>query len=312
MKELGRLKKISLREIWKREPEFSAWLANDTNLSLLSEKIGIGILSEELEAGVGDFSADILAKEDGGERLVIIENQFGNTDHDHLGKLITYASGRNAKVLIWITEHARDEHRAAVQWLNENTDKDIGVFLVKIEVLTIGDSQPAPQFTVLEAPNDWVKSTRQATVPITDTKKQQAVWWNSFLDYAMKKDAFKKLFNRVKANPQHWLNLAIGSSHYHISLTATTQNKLGAEIYITDNKHLYEYFHEHKNDIEAELGFEMDWQLLPDRRASRIEVTTNGDFTNLEAAQGHFEWYCEKAIAFKKVFSKYAREALKS
>lgn len=138
MKQLGKLTTVPIRSIWKKEPEFSAWLAEKENISLLGEEIGVEILAEETEAGVGDFSADILAKEDGGERLVIIENQYGNTDHDHLGKLITYAAGRGAKVLVWVVEKPRDEHRAAVQWLNDNTAVDIGVFLVQIEIYAIG------------------------------------------------------------------------------------------------------------------------------------------------------------------------------
>ena len=302
-KTLGVLTKVPIRDIWKKEPDFSAWLAEDANLALLGKKVGVDILTEETEAGVGDFSADILAKEDGGERLVIIENQYGDTNHDHLGKLITYAAGRGAKVLIWVVEDARDEHRAAVQWLNDNTAADIGVFLVQIEIFVIGDSQPAPNFTVLVSPNDWVKSTRQ-NASASERSKKQAAWWTAFMDYALANPEFKKYFNRRKGQGQHWLDLPIGSSQYHIALTVT-QNRLGAEIYISDNKSIFTAFYEHKAEIEKELGFEMDWQPLPEKKACRILVTCPGDFTDLAGDNKYFEWYCNKAITLKKVFPKY-------
>lgn len=305
MKELGKLTKRPIRDIWKKETEFSAWLAEDENIARLGEEIGIDILTEEIEAGIGDFSADILAKEDGGERLVIIENQYGNTDHAHLGKLITYAAGRGAKVLVWVVEKPRDEHRAAVQWLNENTNADIGVFLVQIKVLSIGNSLPAPQFTVLESPNDWIKSTRQ-NASLTERKKEQAEWWTSFSDYAMNQPDFRKVFNRRKARPQHWFDLPIGKAGCNIRLSVK-ENLLGTELYISDDKVLYKNLLERKNDIEKELGFKMDWQELPEKKACRILVTFSGNFSRLTKDEQFFKWYCEKAIVLKKVFPKYLK-----
>ena len=305
MKQLGKLTTVPIRNIWKKEPEFSSWLAEKENISLLGEEIGVDILAEETEAGVGDFSADILAKEDGGARLVIIENQYGITDHDHLGKLITYAAGRGAKVLVWVVEKPRDEHRAAVQWLNDNTSADIGVFLVQIEIYVIGDSQPAPKFTVLESPNNWIKSTRQ-NASLSERNMKQASWWTAFLDYAMEQPEFKKQFNRRKPQPQHWFNLPIGSAQCHISLTVT-KSQLGTELYFPDNKDFYYSLFQYKSNIESELGFQMDWQELPGKKACRIIVTLPGDFTDLIGSEKYFKWYCEKAIAFKKVFSKYLK-----
>ena len=308
MKQLGKLTTVPIRNIWKKEPEFSAWLAEKENISLLGEEIGVEILAEETEAGVGDFSADILAKEDGGERFVIIENQYGNTDHDHLGKLITYAAGRGAKVLVWVVENARDEHRAAVQWLNDNTAADIGVFLVQIEIYVIGDSQPAPKFTVLESPNDWIKSTRQ-NASLSERKIEQVAWWTAFMDYAMEQPEFKKQFNRRKPQPYQWFSLPIGSAQCHIELSVT-KSQLGTELYLPDNKEFYYSLFQHKNEIEKDLGFEMDWQELPGKKASRVIVTFPGNFSKLNELNRNkdfFKWYCEKAIAFKKVFSKYLK-----
>lgn len=305
---LGVLEIVPLRKIWAKEPEFSAWLAEPDNIKQLANELGIDMLSEETEAGVGDFSADILAQEDGGNRKIIIENQYGETDHKHLGQIITYASGRNAEILIWVVEKARDEHRAAVQWLNENTASEIGVFLVQICVYRIGNSNPAPKFTVLESPNNWLKNTRRnVSGTVSEGGQKRIDWWNSFMDYAMKRDSFRKLFNRRKGSPDNWLVLPLGSSRYYISLTAKTNRLLGAEVYIPDDKELYQHFFNHKEVIEKELGFTMDWQPLPNKSAARIEITRTGDFTNLENAAENFQWYCEKAEAFKRVFPKYMK-----
>lgn len=305
---LGVLEIVPLRKIWAKEPEFSAWLAEPDNIKQLGNELGLDMLCEETEAGVGDFSADILAQEDGGTRKIIIENQYGETDHKHLGQIITYASGRKAEVLIWVVEKARDEHRAAVQWLNENTASEIGVFLVQISVYRIGDSNPAPKFTVLEAPNNWLKTTRRTSSgTVSESGQKRIDWWNSFMDYAMKRDSFSKLFKRKKGSADNWLVLPLGSAKYHISLTAKTNRLLGAEVYIPDDKELYHQFFAHKDAIEKELGFQMDWQLLPGKMAARIEVTRTGDFTDLENAAENFQWYCEKAEAFRKVFPKYLK-----
>ncbi len=172
MKSLGSMKKIDdLRSVWQHEArDFSKWLAQDENLALLSSAIGIDIVLEELESPVGGFSVDLFGTEDGTDRKIIIENQLEETNHDHLGKIIIYASGKDAEVVVWIVSHARDEHRQAVQWLNQHTDSDIGFFLIEIELLQIDDSLYAPRFNVVERPNDWEKQVK-AEEGLSDTKK---------------------------------------------------------------------------------------------------------------------------------------------
>ena len=303
MDKLGVLKKEEIRKTWKKEPEFSTWLALKENMELLAKAVGIDILTEATESSIGKYSADIFAKEDSTDRKIIIENQYGTSDHDHLGKLITYTAGKNAQVLIWIVENADDEHRAAVQWLNEHTDADTGIFLVQIEVLRIGDSLPAPMFTVLERPNDWTKRNKQ--VVTSKTNQIQLEFWNSFMDYAMKKPEFSKLFNRIKGLPQNWLNLPLGSSEYQICLTAKTTGKIGAEVYINKRKDIFNNLESQRDQIEKELGFKMDWQPLPEKLASRIEVVLEGDFTDTTKWNHYFEWLMKKAVILKTVFPKY-------
>ena len=129
---LGKLKKIDLRKAWEHEAlDFTKWLAKEENLALLSEEIGVDLNLVETEASVGSFNVDILAEDSNG-RKVVIENQLEITDHDHLGKVLTYTSGYNAEIIIWIAKDIRDEHKQAIDWLNEHTDENINFFAIKI------------------------------------------------------------------------------------------------------------------------------------------------------------------------------------
>ncbi len=161
MIELGILKEIKdLREVWPHEAhDFTPWLAK--NIGILSETVGIDILIEETESSVGSFNVDIFATDADTGKKVVIENQLEETDHDHLGKLITYASGKSADLVIWLVRHARPEHRAAIEWLNSHTDEGVGFILCEIKVYRIGNSEPAPKFEIIEQPNNWVKEMKK-------------------------------------------------------------------------------------------------------------------------------------------------------
>ena len=155
---LGRLEKVELRDVWKHEAlDFTNWLAKEENITLLSDTVGIDIEIIETEASVGSFNVDVLAKDNNTESKIIIENQLERTDHDHLGKIITYASGYDAETIIWLVKGVRDEHKKAIEWLNNHLDEKINIFLVTIEVWKIGDSKPAPKYNIVESPNNWAK-----------------------------------------------------------------------------------------------------------------------------------------------------------
>lgn len=158
----GRLVKVAARAGWVHEAhDFTPWLAE--NLDLLGAAVGLSLELRNREHPVGRYSLDLLL-EDAQERAVIVENQFGSTDHDHLGKLLTYCAGVDAKVVIWIAETLNAEHVAALEWLNDHTLQDVGFFGVELELLRIGESLPAPHFKVVVQPNEWVKRVRPAAV----------------------------------------------------------------------------------------------------------------------------------------------------
>ena len=197
--------------------------------------------------------------ESGTNRKIVIENQLEDTNHDHLGKIITYASGKGAEVIIWIVKRARDEHKQAIEWLNQHTDINLGFFLLEIELWKIGDSLPAPKFNIIERPNDWAK-TMKTVDSISETQKLQLDYWNAFNEYAFNKEIFKNKFKPRKAQPQSWYSLSVGSSIYNIDLTVRTQRKcLESEIYFHGNKNVYDKFLEKKELIENEIGEKLEW-----------------------------------------------------
>ncbi len=220
-KTLGSLQRVDLRDFWEDEArEFTPWLAQEQNLRLLGEAIDIELECEATESRVGAFKADIVAKEVGTEDRVIIENQLERTNHDHLGKLLTYASGLGARVVVWVASEITDEHRRALDWLNEITGEQFSFFALEIELWRIGNSEPAPKFNLVCRPNDWAKSLIGPESPSepTETKLSQLEFWKGLVDFAKAKGTALSL---RKPRPQHWYNLAVGRSQFNLSSRPT-------------------------------------------------------------------------------------------
>lgn len=304
---LGKIKRITdIRSVWHHEEkDFSKWLAQEENLKQLSDSIGIDIVLEERESSVGNFSVDLYALEEGTERRIIIENQLEDTNHDHLGKLITYASGKGAEVIIWVVKRARDEHRQAIEWLNQNTGVNIGFFLVEIELWQIDDSAIAPKFNVVERPNDWAKQMKNAD-GLSETKQLQLHFWQQLSEFIKSNSSFSKEFSPRKAQPQHWYDLSVGSSSYHIGLTVNTQkNLLGTEIYIPDDKEKFAVFKKHAQEIENLIGEKVEWREAT--KATRIITLHSCDINIEDQWNDAFNWLMDKALLFKRVVKQFDR-----
>lgn len=304
---LGKLKEIKdLRKVWKHEAlDFTPWLAEEDNLAMLADAVGLEITLDETESSVGDFSVDIFATETGTDRKIIIENQLEDTNHDHLGKLITYASGKSADIIIWVVKRAREEHRAAIEWLNNRTDENIAFFLLEIKLYQIGNSDIAVKFEVVEKPNDWTKEIKRITSN-SPTLQARYDYWVAFNEYAYKHSNFAKSFNKRKASTDHWMTLSIGSSACCISLSQVRKfSNLIVEWYISDDKDLYHKFYSHKNSIESEMGVELEWNELPEKKASRILVYKTVDFDNKDNWSEQFDWMMDMAMKMKTAFKKY-------
>lgn len=304
---LSRLEEIrDLRTVWPHEAlDFTPWLAQDENMALLSDAIEIDMTVDEIESCVGDFNVDIFASETGTDRTIIIENQLEDTDHDHLGKLITYASGKSADVIVWLVKRAREEHRAAVEWLNNHTDENIGFFLCEIKLFRIGSSDPAVKFEVVERPNDWTKEVKKATFT-TDGQQLRYDYWAAFQDYAFQDPRFSGSFHRGKPSKDYWMSFAIDSSQCHIEASQVhKRNELSVELYIDQDKDLFHSLYAMRETIEAEAGLSFDWRELPNRKASRIIVHKNVSFDDRDRWSEHFDWMIDTMLAIKTTFKKY-------
>ncbi|HVX58450.1 MAG TPA: DUF4268 domain-containing protein [Candidatus Saccharimonadales bacterium] len=304
--ELSRLTKLPLRTIWKHEAlDFTQWLTLPDNLELLAETIGVDLNNAQTEVPVGQFNVDILAEDENGHR-VVIENQLENTNHDHLGKLITYASGLQAEVCIWVVAQARQEHEQAINWLNENTTEGANFFLIEVEAWKIGDSLPAPRFNIVAKPNDWAKTVKQSGSgnKITELKLQQQAFWEKFREYGEQHGSLVR--NWRKALPQQWYNIGIGSSRAKLAATVNGRDQIvGMELYIYSETDLFHELYANKQDIEAKIGYPLDWQELPDRKASRIIITKGGDYLDEKQQNELIAWLAQKAEEFTKVFKKH-------
>jgi hypothetical protein len=304
---LGKLTRIDLREYWKHEAfDFTRWLAEPENIELLSDEIGIGIQITQTEASVGRFNVDILAEEENTGRKIIIENQLERTDHGHLGQLITYAAGLEAEFIVWIVRDVREEHRQAVDWLNEHTDEQINFFLVAIELWQIENSPPAPKFSVISRPNEWKRAVRTSTQDgdLTDTKTKQLEFWQQLKEFAATSHPELKLRT---PRPQHWFDVAIGRSDCHVSLVVDSrEDKVRCELYIPDSKELYQTFLSCREEIEKELSISepLEWQELPGKKASRIRALHGFRFADASTWESAFGWLTETTSRFKRVFAK--------
>ena len=308
--QLGRLSKIDLRDVWKSEPaDFTQWLSRAENIAILSEELGLEIVVLEVEASVGDFHADILAQEETSGKKIIIENQLESSDHRHLGQILTYAAGLQAEYIVWIVRTAREEHQQAIDWLNSHTDDSVNLFLVTVELWKIGNSDPAPKFVVLSRPNNWARAVRSHgndAGAMSEIKIQQLRFWEELKTFAAEHRPPVRL---QKPQSQHWLNVAIGRSDCHISLTLhITSNKIACELYIPDNKALYHALYAEKDSIQEALSMvgTLDWQELPERKASRIRVMHPFDFDS-EDHKIAFQWLVETVIRFKNTFPNFWR-----
>ena len=309
IKRLARIQEIkNLREIWPNEAgDFTNWLAEEENLSLLSETIGVDLELIKTEADVGRYSVDILAKESNLGRKVIVENQLEDTNHDHLGKLITYAAGHDAVLAIWIVRNAKEEHAKAIEWLNDHTDDTVGFFLIEIKLLQIDESLPAAQFKIIVKPNEWAKAIKSDSdsKELTDTRQKQLQFWTDFRQYVG--ENFKS-FSLQSPRAQAWYDLRIGSSMAHLACRiSTTKNQISCTLYIENNKRLYDYIYSRKNEVESKLGIG-DWFCKKDSGFTIHKKTDNLTSNDKQKRKENFKWQISEAVEFKKVFLPMIRE----
>jgi hypothetical protein len=301
---LGNLEIKDPREIWNDEAkEFTPWLAKPENLKLLSEALDLELELEGVEVSVGPYSADIVANDNTSNCRVVVESQLEKTNHDHLGKVITYASGLEAKVLIWIAREFTEEHRQAVDFLNECAAGKLRIYAVVIQLFKIGDSPPAPYFNIVASPNEYAAAAQIKETGFTETKALYLDFWNNFKEHCKATGTGLSL---RKARPQHWFNIAVGRSKFSLSLSVSAMYKrLGCEIYMRGKnaKQAFKLLEQQKASIEKETG-PLQWQELPDGQDCRV-VLYKSDFDPAQKSgwPDGFKWLKAEAELFHKVFS---------
>ena len=265
MNDLGKLERVSLRDIWKSEAQdFTPWLAREDNLSLLGETLGIDLELEAVEQNVGPFRADILCKDMLSNRWVLVENQLERTDHTHLGQLITYAAGLDAVTIVWIAARVAEEHRAAIDWLNEITDPAVRFFALEVELWRIGTSPAAPKFNMAATPNDWSRSTSGAKKAIeegtlTDSRRMLLEYWTEFETVL---SGSGRRVRPVKPLVQNWLTHSLGKSGVTLNTSWNRrENWIRAEVYLAGEKAkpFFDRLVAMRDEIEDELGQPLTW-----------------------------------------------------
>ena len=304
---IGKLEEVDIRELWKHEQyDFSEWLSKKENIENLNDILGLTLVDISKETYVGSYRCDLFAKDETTGIKVIIENQLEMSNHDHLGKIITYASGVDAKVVVWIVKEAREEHRSAIEWLNNNTNSNINFFLIEIHAYKIGNSDNAPMFQVIEQPNDFIKNNKSINSNDTMNKSQsqRLEFWNQFNNVLVERG---KPFNVRKATTDHWYNVAIGTSDAHIDITLVNKDSvIGVELYITDNKELFDKLYQRKDEIESDLGFKLDWRRLNNSKASRIVTFIKGlNFDDHSNYNELINKTIDLAVLMRDTFKKY-------
>jgi hypothetical protein len=311
---LGRLERVDLRYIWESEATgFTPWLAREENLALLGEAIGLDLELEAQERNVGPFRADILCKETTDNQWVLIENQLERTDHTHLGQLLTYAAGLQAVTIVWIAQRFTEEHRAALDWLNEITDDRFNFFGLEIELWKIGDSPVAPKFNIISKPNDWSKTIGQSarqieSGEITPIKQLQLEFWNQLSEHLNQRSGPVKA---RKPRPQHWMNFSIGRSDFKICLILNTwERECRTEIHLTGPhaKAHYLLLEQQKPEIESEFGEPLIWRKMEGQKRSII-LTTNPhlDPNKREQWPAMLSWFEQQITKMHKVFAERIR-----
>lgn len=296
--ELGKLEKIELREVWRHEAlDFTRWLARKENIALLSKEVGIDIKVIETEMSVGRYNVDIYARDTESNKRIVIENQLENTNHDHLGKLLVYAAGLDADIAIWVVKDVNEEHRQAVEWLNDNSFEKINIFLVKVELWQIDNSPIAPKFQVICEPNNWAKVLKQQSKDnISDLELKQMEYWQGFVDYAKSKD---KIYISQRPSIYNWYVIRIGSSDYKIKLVHSVNSDMIRCQLEMFNDDIYKKLEQYKNEIDNKING-LEWEYLEDRKVNRISCSNNSKDND-----SSYVWLLDMVDKFKEVFLEY-------
>jgi hypothetical protein len=297
---LGTLVQVDLRDVWKKEDaDFTPWLAKPEHITAVGNALNIELEVQAEEHPIGPFKADIYCLDLADGSPVLIENQLERTDHTHLGQLLTYAAGLEAVTIIWIAKKFTDEHRAALDWLNQRTDENVNFFGLEIELWRIDGSPVAPKFNVVCRPNNWVRRVA-GTGRTSDNQNRIDQFWAELIN-ANDNATMPLRFQKPNYN---WVNLSIGKSDVHVTvLCRPTKNDVLVQLYMMQpNKELFDQLFTRKEDIEQQIGTEVIWERGPDQIASWLAISKTTNYDDAASRAEAVQWAMERSRHFEKLF----------
>ncbi len=303
---IGRLERVNLRTVWPHEAsDFTPWLQD--NLEVLNEVIDLDLVDAEREQAAGSFSVDLVAQDSSGN-TVVVENQLGRSDHDHLGKVITYLTAWDAKAAIWIVGEPRPEHVEAVNWLNQSTACDF--YLIKAEAVRIADSAPAPLLTLIVGPSSEARAVGLKKKEIRESANRYLDFWTELLSKAKDRT---RLHSGVSPVRQGWVAAGAGKTGLGFNYVILKKSSR-VELYIDTgdrdaNKAIFDGLAEHTEAIHRTFGSHLDWQRLDARRASRIafHITDGGGLSDHEDWPAIQARLIDAMVRFEKALKKAIR-----
>ena len=299
---LGTLVQVDLRDVWKKEDaDFTPWLAKPEHITAVGNALNIELEVQAEEHPIGPFKADIYCLDLADGSPVLIENQLERTDHTHLGQLLTYAAGLEAVTIIWIAKKFTDEHRAALDWLNQRTDENVNFFGLEIELWRIDGSPVAPKFNVVCRPNNWVRRIA-GTGRTSENQNRIDQFWAELIN-ANDNDATPLRFQKPNYN---WVNLSIGKSDVHVTvLCRPTKSDVLVQLYMMQpHKELFDQLTAQKDVIEQQIGTDVIWERGPDQIASWLATSKAANYDDAASRAEAVRWAIERSRHFEKVFRK--------
>ena len=273
--EVGTLEEVPVRDVWPKEPgDFTPWLGE--NVDLVSDALGMDLELEGSEISVGGYSADLVFRDISSGAIVVVENMYGSTDHDHIGKLITYAAGLDASYAVLLAERFRAEHRSALNWLNLISREDCGFFGLGLEVWRIAESPPAPRLRIDVQPDNWSKSVR-ASKERQDSERDQLHrrFWAA-IQSRLREDS-ADWAGRGQPSKEAWMSFkrrqGIAFNVSFCKLDGARRLRVEAYVDTSDadsTADLYSALKSHRAEIEGSFGDALEWSALENRRASRV------------------------------------------
>lgn len=306
--ELGKLEKVEVRKIWKHEAhDFTPWLLE--NADYLEDALGIDIELENAEHPVGGFSLDLIGRDITNDAVLIVENQLEKTDHSHLVQILTYAAGTDASSIVWIATAIREEHRQAIDWLNEQTRENIRFFGIELQVTKIGTSIPAPLFKLVAQPNSWQKQVRSTTQSAKGGVKGPFYFqfWTKYLERLT--DEHPNISHARNPNSSSWMGFTSGIKGISITPAFTRGKRLSHAIYIDTgdgvrNDEIFEYLLAQRETLEDAYGGALEWYELPNKRANRIAIyRDNVDVVNEDQHDEYITWLLDAGDRLRRVIA---------